>query len=454
MHVVLVGAEFEENLAVRYLRGALEHAGHRVTTVVFNEPADSERAAREIAESGAPLAGLSMVFTYRAREFARLAERTRELGFSGHVIAGGHFAAMHAAELLSDVPALDSVAIGEGELILCQLAESLADPSHVSGLVWRNGEHIQQNADAVKPPDLDVLPFPPRKQPFDDYLGIPITNILSSRGCSRSCAFCSIAAWHKLCGGERLRLRSPEQVAEEMAELHRRGVRVFNFHDDNFVLDDKAAMHRRLDELDAALRARGVTSPIAFAIKCRPDTVDVELFGVEPDQRRNRVAYITAGEQFPLYVAPFVTDVSPPLVTDPGPDREAERQRAERRRRILRTSLWVGTGLTAASAVALTVMGSLTLYERRKFAEEKCAPMCTDEQGNPLGTADDPLFPFERQERFETYQLTTNVLIGVTAGLGVATALVGVFAFRKRGPDQSRAPARVGVRGPGLVVRW
>ena len=60
MHVVLVGAEFEENLAVRYLRGALEHAGHRVTTVVFNEPADSERAAREIAESGAPLAGLDL----------------------------------------------------------------------------------------------------------------------------------------------------------------------------------------------------------------------------------------------------------------------------------------------------------------------------------------------------------------------------------------------------------
>ncbi|MCA9650291.1 MAG: hypothetical protein KC501_10305, partial [Myxococcales bacterium] len=215
----------------------------------------------------------------------------------------------------------------------------------------------------------------------------------------------------------------------------------------------------RLDLAEGVLlsevRVAGRTVPLDdFPLLLRPGPVDVELFGVEPDQRRNRVAYITAGEQFPLYVAPFVTDVSPPLVTDPGPDREAERQRAERRRRILRTSLWVGTGLTAASAVALTVMGSLTLYERRKFAEEKCAPMCTDEQGNPLGTADDPLFPFERQERFETYQLTTNVLIGVTAGLGVATALVGVFAFRKRGPDQSRAPARVGVRGPGLVVRW
>ncbi len=194
------------------------------------------------------------------------------------MVAGGHFAAMHAEQLLADVPALDSVAIGEGEPILCQLAESLADPSRVGGLVWRNGDKIVKNADAVKPPDLDVLPFPPRKDPFDDYLGIPITNILSSRGCSRSCAFCSIAAWHKLCGGDRLRLRAPDNVAEEMAALYRRGVRVFNFHDDNFVLDDKAAMLRRLDELEAALQARGVTSPIAFAIKCRPDTVDVELF--------------------------------------------------------------------------------------------------------------------------------------------------------------------------------
>ena len=55
MHVVLVGAEFEENLAVRYLRGALEHAGHRVTTVVFNEPADSERAAREMRSERADM---------------------------------------------------------------------------------------------------------------------------------------------------------------------------------------------------------------------------------------------------------------------------------------------------------------------------------------------------------------------------------------------------------------
>ena len=67
MKIVLVGAEFEENLAVRYLRGALEAAGHRVKTVVFNSRAEVEEAARALAGSGAPLAGLPMVFIYSPR---------------------------------------------------------------------------------------------------------------------------------------------------------------------------------------------------------------------------------------------------------------------------------------------------------------------------------------------------------------------------------------------------
>ena len=280
MHVALVGAEFEENLAVRYLWGALEAAGHRVTNVVFNEADEVERAAREVASSGADLAGLSMVFTYRAREFARVAARARELGYTGHIIAGGHFAAMNAEALLTDQPAFDSVALGEGEEILCDLASHLHDLGRVRGLLRRQGGELILNAPAVKPPDLDVLPVPPRKSPFDHYLGIPITNILASRGCSRSCAFCSIAAWHRLCGGERLRLRTPAALADEMAALYREGIRIFNFHDDNFVLDDKAAMVERMTALGVELERRGVMNNIAFAIKCRPDVVDAELFSL------------------------------------------------------------------------------------------------------------------------------------------------------------------------------
>lgn len=278
MHVALVGAELEENLAVRYLRGSLEEAGHEVTQIVFDGPADLERAATELARSRAPLAGMSMVFTRRALEFVELANRARCLGYTGHITVGGHFAAFNAESLIRDVPALDSVAIGEGEPILCSLVRNLGDLAAVRGLVWRDPDGCpRRNEASPKPADLDQLPWPTRKLPYFRYLGLPIVNMLGSRGCSHHCDFCSITAWHKMSGGARLRMRSPESVAEEMAALYDDGVRIFNFHDDNFLLPNRRLTLERLDRLEAALGARRV-GRIAFAIKARPDEVDHELF--------------------------------------------------------------------------------------------------------------------------------------------------------------------------------
>jgi anaerobic magnesium-protoporphyrin IX monomethyl ester cyclase len=84
MRIALIGAELEENLAIRYIWSSLEKAGHEVVQVVFNHEEDLEQAAHELAQSGAQIAGFSMVFTYRAREFAQLAAHARQLGFSGH----------------------------------------------------------------------------------------------------------------------------------------------------------------------------------------------------------------------------------------------------------------------------------------------------------------------------------------------------------------------------------
>ena len=277
MHVALIGAEFEENLAVRYLWGALRRAGHQVSQIVFNEADDIEQVAAELAGCGAELAGLSMVFTVRARQFAALATRARELGYGGHIVAGGHFAAFHAEELLADVPAIDSVALGEGEEIIVALADRLDTLGMVEGLVWRDGEQITRNTPARNVPNLDSLAWPQRKEPFDSFLGLAITNMLSSRGCSHRCAFCSIAAWHRMCGGPRLRQRSEVAVAEEMASLFEQGVRVFNFHDDNFLPKSKPETLARLSRLELELRRRKV-GRIAFAIKARPDAVDEEVF--------------------------------------------------------------------------------------------------------------------------------------------------------------------------------
>ena len=219
----------------------------------------------------------------------------------------------------------------------------------------------------------------------------------------------------------------------------------------------------RLDIADGVelreVRVAGQTVPLDdFPLLLRPGAVDVELFGLAPDQRRSRVAYITAGETFPLYVAPFETEVvRPPRPRiDPDPDPDLERQR--QRQRILKISFWSGVGLTAASAIALGTMGGLTLSRQRSQISGKCEAECyerdpetgefviVDGQRVPKNTG----YPESSRDDFLRYKPITNALVGVTIGLGVATALVGAFAFRKRNREQSR----VRLQGPGLALRW
>jgi radical SAM superfamily enzyme YgiQ (UPF0313 family) len=279
MLFALVGPEFEENLSLRYLQGALERAGHEAKIVAFEKPSDVERAAREICTIKPEVAGFSMVFTRRADEYCALIARCRELGFKGLTLAGGTFAAFHAEQLLAEYPAIDAVALGEGEAIVCEIANSLADLRSVRGLVIREGTSLLRTEPAVLEENLDAYAWPTHRRPFDEFLGLPIVNMLSSRGCHYSCGFCSISAWHRLCGGSRYRQRSVGDVAAEMACMYRQGVRLFNFHDDNFLSADRHANTERVTALRQQLRAQGV-GKIAFQIKARPDAIDEELFAL------------------------------------------------------------------------------------------------------------------------------------------------------------------------------
>jgi anaerobic magnesium-protoporphyrin IX monomethyl ester cyclase len=283
MHVALIGAELEENLGLRYMASALEQKGHTATIVPFNEEAEIPNVVSQVIKLAPDIAGLSMVFTGRAKEFCRLAGALRTAGYTGHLTAGGHFAALNCTQLLTDFPALDSVALGEGEDLICELAEHLSDPSEVAGFCYRptNGSP-RVNPSPGNPANLDVIPFP-RRGNFHSYFGKPIASILSSRGCWRSCAFCSIDAWYRSGGGPKFRVRSVPNIVAEMKELYfKYGVRIFNFQDDNFFLPKPEQALARFTEVRDQLFAAGVKD-IAIAVKARPDSINRAALSVLDD---------------------------------------------------------------------------------------------------------------------------------------------------------------------------
>jgi methylmalonyl-CoA mutase cobalamin-binding subunit len=277
---MLVGAELEENLGLRYMAAALEQAGHQAEIVPFNTANESSQVVQQVLRFQPQVVGLSMVFTGRADEFCRLAQAIRSAGSSSHIIAGGHFASFNRDRLLQDFPAFDSIALCEGEEIICSLAASLPDLSQVPGLCYRLPDgKTTTNPTAGNPENLDQLPFPKRSK-FHSYFDRRIASILTSRGCWRDCAFCSINAWYKQSGGKKFRYRSVENIVAEMKELyHTHQVRIFNFQDDNFFLPDPQKAARRFGQIRDRLKEEGVEN-IAIAVKARPDSITRESISI------------------------------------------------------------------------------------------------------------------------------------------------------------------------------
>ncbi len=285
MRVLLIGAEVEENLALRYLASALEPAGHQVAFAAFGHWNDLPRVVSEVQQYAPDFIGMSMTFQYRAKEFGALAGALRDSGYAGHITVGGHFPTFAYEEVLKSFPAIDSVVRHEGERTLPELCKAIESKqtqlSDIQGLVFRaNDGAIVCNASRPLIEDLDSLPFPKRFGDPQLHLGIPAAFMVGSRGCYGHCTFCCIHAYLKSAGGPKYRMRSPENIADEMAELRRgRGARMFVFHDDDFFTRDHVHDLGRITALRDALKARGVND-IAVVVKARPDDVEDRVFSV------------------------------------------------------------------------------------------------------------------------------------------------------------------------------
>jgi radical SAM superfamily enzyme YgiQ (UPF0313 family) len=208
-------------------------------------------------------------------------------------VAGG----LHASLLPQDfqLPYVDAIVIGEGEVTFRQLVEVLEKAPQgrpgealaaIDGLAWRsghghakapapgragggratpdNGEWVFNKARTLVP-SLDELPMPARDLAAKwahEYFFLfdkPHTLISTSRGCPFRCNFCSVwKFYHKKC-----RYQSAEHVVAEVETIT---TRTISFVDDNFLANVPRAF--KIAEL---IRERGIRKE--FGMQARTDTI-------------------------------------------------------------------------------------------------------------------------------------------------------------------------------------
>jgi radical SAM superfamily enzyme YgiQ (UPF0313 family) len=277
--IVLVGFQHQGNLGIGYLASVLREHGYSVQVVdIEQEP----EAILRIAQQTDPLLiGFSLIFQFFVDRYSVLLEVLRAGGITCHFTMGGHFPSLSYQQTLELVPHLDSVVRFEGEMTLLELADAIStgrDWHGVHGIAYRNGSEIVLTPARALIEDLDQLPYPERNYQPETVLGRSIMPILASRGCARTCSFCSIHTFYRAAPGRIVRTRKPAEVVREMRMLHEeKGIRIFLFQDDDFPLFG-TVWRRWANEFVNELHRSGLPERVIWKINCRADAVDRDLF--------------------------------------------------------------------------------------------------------------------------------------------------------------------------------
>lgn len=205
------------------------------------------------------------------------------------IILGGVHATIHTAEVASNY-LIDHIITQEGEISFVKLLDQL-----------EKGEPTERIIKGT-PPVLDDLPWVDRdlfdmegelQTPMVSSLPTPFVTTNAGRGCPFKCNFCQPA--ERAVFGNRTKMRSQENVVEELRYLKRR----FQFnswmaHDDLFFIN-----HRWSREFSRQYQAAGFTEPYICQMRsdliCRyPDVVkqmaetglDYAMIGFESGSQR------------------------------------------------------------------------------------------------------------------------------------------------------------------------
>src|SRR5664280_194225 len=263
-------------LGIAYIAAMLERNG--VIVKILDAPAleiDHEAVKNEIQKYSPDVVAVTSV-TPTIESALKTAQISKEACPNAITVLGGYHPTFTYQEVLKN-DFVDVVVCGEGELTMVDLVEALEkgkDLRKVNGIATKKFKTLPR--EIIE--DLDTIPFPARHLlPMDEYkiLNMKLTTgtIVSGRGCPYKCSFCASSAMH----GQKLRLRSAENVVDEMEHLvSDHNIEMVAFMDDTFTLNKK-----RVYEICETMKERGLDN--YWGCTARVDTISEELLKTMKD---------------------------------------------------------------------------------------------------------------------------------------------------------------------------
>jgi len=198
-----------------------------------------------------------------------------------YLMVGGVHATLQPDQAASGP--FDAVCVGEGEfpsVELCQLLASGVQPRGIANLWIKLPDgSLEKNPPRAFIEDLNRLPFPDLEmwKPWIDAKDDEMA-ILGGRGCPYNCSYCSNHALRQVAKGRYVRMRSPENILQEVSYLYENfPQRLFSFEIETLDINPKWAIDlcSKLEGFNASL-----PDPISYGSNYRinPRTIDEALF--------------------------------------------------------------------------------------------------------------------------------------------------------------------------------
>ena len=267
-----------EPLGIAYIAGYLESRDIPVRVIDAQAIAMGiDDIVKNIIDHGDEIIGIT-VLTPAFSVVSALCKRIKKAFGGCTIVLGGAHCSSLPERTLEEIPEADIVCIGEGEICMAEISESIDHEglNQIKGICYRDDHKIIKTEVRPAVRNLDLIPPPARHLlPMDKYhltaSRVSKTafcpTIIVARGCPFSCTYCSRTF------GKTFRSHSVDRIISEINSL----IETYHVDQVNIEADTLTVSKKFIRSLCTALIEQKISEKISWTCESRIDTVDEEI---------------------------------------------------------------------------------------------------------------------------------------------------------------------------------